>query len=84
MLFYRNIDFGFFFINPPGIETFRVQKSEPTGCFLFTFQKPMSHILSNFAYKLLLLNDLDHGSNILDFIEISFSSFLHCCEEKWF
>ena len=72
------------FINPPEIETFRVQKSVPTGCFLFTLKKPMSHILSNFAYKLLLLIDLDHGSNILDFIEISFSSFLHWCKEKWF
>ena len=48
------------------------------------FSKPMSHIHSNFAYKLLLLNDLDHGSNILDFIEISFSSFLHWCEESGF
>ena len=33
---------------------------------------------------LLLLNDLDHGSNILDFIEILFSSFLHWCEESGF
>ena len=44
----------------------------------------MSHIHSNYAYTLLLLNDLDHESNILDFIEILFGSFLHWCEESGF
>ena len=44
----------------------------------------MSHIHSNSAYMLLLLNDLDHESNILDLIEILFSSFLHWCKDSGF